>query len=242
VGVPLRSATWDDVNAVRDRLMARAAASVEQAAQGFVEDFVQTFPSVVLARLFLVVPFDQVPVPEQEQALRLAAGHPGLTAATQTLSLLGTAGTEPAWCVRARSAEHLCIPLLNRSFVQSAPMVAKLLADLEVNLASLDDGGPLVTRAMLGGINKTFFVPDARDTYDGEKRPIIAARDFVERYAVRSVFGMGGAYVNGTLAVAIVFTSELLDAATVGRFPSLIGNFKMATADHCQARRIYGAP
>lgn len=222
--------------------MTRATATVESAAQGFVEDLVQTFSTIVLARLFLVAFAEQLPLVEQAQASRVAAGHPSFTAKTRVLSLLGTAGHEPAWRSRSGSAGHLAIPLIDRTFVQTAPMIAKLLADLEVDLSSLDNGGPLVTRAMLGGLNKTFFVPDAREAKDGDGRHVIAAQDFVERYGIRSVFGMGGAYVNGTLAVAIAFTSECLDAATVGRFPSLIANFKMATTSQCQAGRIYGEP
>jgi hypothetical protein len=239
LGTPLHNASWEDINGVRDRLMARTASSVEKAAQSFVEDLVQTFPSIVLARLFLVIPLAQVPLAEQARAQSVAAGDPRLTAKTRVLSLLGTAGLEPAWCDRARSVGHLAIPLLSRKFVLGAPMIAKLLADLDVNLSSLDEGGAFVTREMLGGINKTFFVPDARETRDGSARHVIAAQDFVERYGVRSVFGMGGAYFDGTLAVTIAFASEALDAYSVGRFPSLIGNFKIATADLCQAGRIY---
>jgi hypothetical protein len=239
VETPLRDASWSEINGVRDRLMARAAPSVASAAQGFVEDFVQTFPSVALARLFVVVPLAKLPAVEQALAIRLAAGHPRLSAATLVLSLLGSAGSELAWNDRSRSTGHLAIPLLDRAFVQGAPMIAKLLADLDVNHASLDDGGPIVTRAMLGGLNKTFFVPDARETRDASARHVIAAQDFVERYGIRSVFGMGGAYVGGTLAISIAFTSELLDSTVVARFPSLIGNFKMATASQCEAGRIY---
>lgn len=48
-------------------------------------------------------------------------------------------------------------------------------------------------------------------------------------HAVRTVFGMGGAYANGLLVIAIVFSTELLDPLTVARYPSLISNFKIAT-------------
>jgi two-component system NtrC family sensor kinase len=239
LGTLLRDATWAEVNAVRDRVMTRNAESVESAAQGFVEDLVQSFSSIVLARIFLVLPLSQLPSAEQAYATRVAERHHGLTASTKVLGLLGTAGEESAWCDRSRSAGHLAIPLLDRTFVQGAPMIAKLLADLEVNLSSLDVGGPLVTRAMLGGLNKAFFVADALAAHDRSERLIIGAQDFVLRYGVRSVFGMGGAYVNGVLAIAIAFTSELLDEPTVNRFPSLIGNFKMATWPLCESGRIY---
>jgi hypothetical protein len=51
----------------------------------------------------------------------------------------------------------------------------------------------------------------------------------VANHAVRTVFGMGGAYANGLLVIAIVFSTELLDPLTVARYPSLISNFKIAT-------------
>jgi hypothetical protein len=241
LGKTIKDASWDDINGVRDRMMARTAATVSAAAQSFVEDLVQTFPTVVLARLFVVVPFASLPAAEQPRATAVAAGHPKLAAATRVLSLLGTAGAEPAWCDRARSVGHLAIPLLDQKFVQNIPMVAKLLADLDVDLAALDDGRPLVTRALLGGINRTFFVPDARETRDGAARHVIASQEFVERHGIRSVFGMGGAYVAGALAIVIAFTSELLDSVAVGRFPSLVGNFKMATSAQFDAGRIYRA-
>jgi hypothetical protein len=93
---------------------------------------------------------------------------------------------------------------------------------------------------MLGGLNKTFFVPDAREALDARARHVIGAQDFVERYDIRSVFGMGGASVNGVLAIAIAFTTESLDEPTVNRFPSLIGSFKIATTSLCQSGLLYG--
>jgi hypothetical protein len=201
--VLIAEASWSEINALRDRLGARKATSLEHAAQGFVEDLARTLPTVVLARVFL-----------------------------------GTAGVEPAWCDRRLSTGHRAIPLLNRTFVQNAPMIAKLLADLEVDLAGLDNGSPIVTRRMLGGLNNMFFVPDAQAP-ERDGRHVIAARDFVRVRGIRTVFGMGGAYVDGTLVVAIAFTTELVDRAAVDRFPSLIGNFKMATTSLLAADRIY---
>jgi hypothetical protein len=238
----LGDATWDEINALRDRLMARRCASVEQAAQAFVADLVESYPSIVLARLFLVLPFEGLPSTERAVASRVAAGHPSLKPRTPILSLFGTAGSEPAWRDRRRSVGHRAIPLINRTFVQDAPMIAKLLADLEVDLAALDDGSAIATRHMLGGVNLAFFVADAVAALDRGARHVIPARDFVERYGVRTVFGMGGAYVDGTLAIAIAFTSELLDRPTVDRFPSLIGNFKLATSAQRREDRLYASP
>jgi hypothetical protein len=109
-------------------------------------------------------------------------------------------------------------------------MIAALLAELEVDVARLD-AAAIATRRLLGGKNTRFFVADAATALDAQGRHVIAARDFVGKHQVKTVFGMGGAYVDGTLAVAIVFTNEPVPATVVDLFPSLIGNFKMATTE-----------
>jgi hypothetical protein len=143
--------------------------------------------------------------------------------------LLGTSGREPAWNDRTQSRGHRVIPLIDRAFVSGAPMLAKLLADLEIDLRPLDAGQPIDVRRMLGSQNGMFYVPDAKTATDGA-RMIIAERDFVSRYDVHTVFGMGGAYNEAVLAIAIVFTTESIERLVADRYPSLISNFKMATA------------
>ena len=105
------------------------------------------------------------------------------------------------------------------------------MGDLEIDLPQLTDGRPTIaTRRMLGGTNATFYVADAPKAVDSDGRQIIPDQTFVKTHGIRTVFGMGGAWLDGTLAVAIFFTTELLERLTVDRFPSLISNFKMATA------------
>ena len=238
----LADTTWTEIAEVRDAVKALDdAPTVQAAAQRFTRLLVETYPTVVLARLFLVLPASALPAAEQEVARGLVGDSGVLKPKTRVLSLLGTAGRHPDWNDRARSHGHLAIPLIDRSFVRGAPMIAKLLADLEVDLAGLDSGLPIATRRMVGGSNGTFYVPDAITAIDDRGRYIIPARDFVTRHGVRTVFGMGGAYLDGTLAVAIVFTSELLDRVMVGRFPSFIANFKMATARAQAADALYAA-
>jgi hypothetical protein len=234
----IADATWDDINALRDRLMARSATSVEHAAQAFAVDLAKTFPSIVLARIFATVPLERLQPGDHAYATTMARGNPDLRPHTRVLSLLGTAGADPAWCDRRLSAGHRAIPLLNRTFVQNAPMIAKLLADLEVDLAGLDNGSPIATRRMLGGLNNMFFVPDAQAP-ESDGRHVIAAQDFVKARGIRTVFGMGGSYVDGTLVIAIAFTTERIERRAVDRFPSLIGNFKMATGALAARGRLH---
>ncbi|MEO7037209.1 MAG: hypothetical protein ABI548_24865 [Polyangiaceae bacterium] len=237
-----QSSTWADVDALRTGIMAGTSASIEDAAKLFV-DQLATYSTVVLARVFLVLPLSGLPETEQAAARGAASGASQLNSKTPVLALLGSAGRLPQWRERTKSVGHLAIPLLSSDHVQNIPMIAKLLSDLEVNLAGLDDGKPIATRRMLGGLNAAFFVADAASSLDGAGRHIIPAQDFVAANEVRTVFGMGGAYADGTLAVAIVFTSETIDRAVVDRFPSVISNFKMATATLLSTGRVYrGTP
>jgi hypothetical protein len=221
---------WAVVDALRSGVMSRQSATVLQAAQTFVEDFARSLSSVVLARMFLVLPLENLPPAERELATSRAHQDARIGPKTRVLSLLGTYGQDPKWRDRLRSGGHLAVPLLDRAHVQSIPMIAKLLADLEVDLAALEEGRAIASRLMVGGRNGRFLVADAQTAVDEQGRFIIPARDFVTGFNVRTVFGMGGAYVDGTLAVAVIFTNEVIDTLVVDRFPSLISNFKMSTA------------
>lgn len=238
----ISESNWADVDLLRSQIAALTSEpDVQSAGQKLAALFVRSFSSIVLARLFIVQPFSALPTAEQDVGAELVKGDPRLTAKTQVLSLLGTDGREEAWKDRRRSQGHRAIPLLDRSFVQNTPMIAKLLSDLQVDLANLDTGAPIATRRMLGGTSSTFFIADASSAVDAQARKIIPAQDFVEKHGVRTVFGMGGAYADGALVVAIFFTDELLDRLLVDRFPSLISNFRMATSEPQTAGRIYRA-
>ena len=70
-------------------------------------------------------------------------------------------------------------------------------------------------------------------------RQIVADSAFVRENGIKTVFGMGGAYVDGTLAVMIVFCNEPLERMVVDRYGSFISSFKMATASLLASGRIF---
>lgn len=213
------------------------ACTLEVAAQRFAALFVQSFESVVLARVFLVVPLSALPV--AEQAIAVGNSLAPLSPSTPVLSLLATRGRLPAWNARTASVSHRAIPLLSSERVAAAPMIARLLSDLDVDCKALDEGRPIATRQMLGGKNGTFYVEDAHDSQDAQGRNVIPSREFALAHGVRTVFGMGGAYVDGTLVVAIFFCSEKLERSIVERFPHFIGAFKTATTRLVGQRALF---
>lgn len=235
----LASVAWEAIEQLRLRIAGARYGSIADSAQGFADIFVEHFPSIVLARVFLVVPLERLPPVDQQFAGTFVNRDPRLHASTRVLSLVGSNGHAARYMGRRNSKGHLAIPLMDRQFVQSIPMVAKLLADLEVDFQALDDGRPIATRRMLGGHNSTFYVGNASEARDATGRSIIPAQDFVHAHRIATVFGMGGAYVDGTLAVAIIFTQEQLDRAAVDRFASFISTFKISTADMLLAGNIY---
>lgn len=236
----LSEASWSDLEAMRTQIAAGKPRSFQQAAEQFTAFFATRFSTVVLARVFLVVPLDRLP-PYDRAFARAIAGHdPRLTPSTPVLSLLGTHGRDPAWNDRTRSVGHLAIPLLDRESVQAAPMIARLFADLEVEVQGLGTGGPITTRMMAGGKTAMFYVPDARTTRDDRGRLIIQS-DFATRYGVESVFGMGGSYLDGSLALAIVFCAERLERLVADRYRSFITAFQMATMELNNAGRVWSS-
>jgi hypothetical protein len=237
----LGESTWPDVERLRKTLAEGEWPSVEAAAGVFARSFSTSFSDIALVRVFGVMPVSELPPKERDFARRFAPNDARFGPATRALTLLGTHGREAGWNDRRLSRGHLCIPLLDRAFVDAAPMIAKLLADTDVDLAAFDDGRPIATRKLLGGKNGMFYVPDALNTTDTKDRFVIADRAFVQQHAIRTVFGMGGAYLNGTLVMSIVFCTSLIPRMAVDRFPSLISNFKMATSRLVEERRIFSA-
>jgi hypothetical protein len=235
----LNESTWPDVERLREILAKGEWSSVESAAGAFAETLSRSFSDIALVRVFAVMPISKVPPAELDFARRFAPDEPRFGPTTRALTLLGTCGCDPNWNHRRLSRGHLCIPLIDRAFVDAAPMIAKLLADTDVDLAAFDDGRPIATRKLLGGKNGMFFVPDALSATDANERFVIADRTFVERHAIRTVFGMAGAYLDGTLVLIIVFSTALIPRITVDRFPSLISNFKMATSRLVEEGRIF---
>ena len=234
----LSDADWPQINELRKTIEASAPSSVEDAAQRFATLFVETFSSIVLARVFIVHPFEEASALDQTFAMKLVGDDPRVNAKTPTLCLLGTRGREDDWNHRERSTGHLAIPLL-KSLVANTPMIAKLLADLELDHADLDDGFASTTQKMLGSTNGKFFVQSAPTAVDSRNRPIIPGRSFVKQYDVKTVFGMGGSYFDGMLAVVIFFTNEQLEKVVADRYASFISTFKTVTTRLQQKRLIY---
>lgn len=231
---------------LRLRPMVDAATTLEEAAQALADQLFEAFPrATVLARVYATVPFSRLPESNRVATTRMATergAEARLAPTTPVLSLLGTHGVEADWCDRRRSRGHAGIPLIDASFVDSTPMVARLLRDLGLELTLVERWADEYSRALIGGFNGVFYVPDAATAVDTRSRLIVPAQDFVTKYHVKTVFGMGGSYLTdpaGTIIACIVFANTYVPRQKAERFSSLMAQFKSATFPRVRAGRIF---
>jgi hypothetical protein len=220
-----------DVDRIADELGAgaRSADTVQAAAQSWVTTLTRAFPETVpLARIYAVLPNSRLTGTESRflaQFMQKNRLGDKIDPGTLVLTLLGTSGVEDAWKDRERSQGHLAIPLLSGAFVEGAPMVARLLGDFGVGVSWIDSRDSAVVVKKLGSNLGTFYVRDASTEKDGQGRHVVPAQDFVKQYGVHTVFGFGGAYLDGTLVTLILFTRESLEPADVQRYMPFMSQF-----------------
>ena len=82
----------------------------------------------------------------------------------------------------------------------------------------------------MGRAKRLFFVEDAAKATDVQGRQIISAQDFVSRYEVKGVFGIGGAYVGGQISVLVVFCRDTFPRTAAEYFMTLMALFQAKTA------------
>lgn len=90
----ITKATFEEVR--KEVLALEERPSIEAAAQAFAAILSRRFSTVVLARVFLLLPFSALGPVERAQARQLAAGAP-LARESRVLTLVGTSGVEEVW-------------------------------------------------------------------------------------------------------------------------------------------------
>jgi hypothetical protein len=227
-----------EVQTLRTRIRAATAplscaqASCQRIAELLYGEFRETVP---LVRVYLTVPFSNLPKFNQDFVSSLASGN-GVGAllkpGTPVLSLVGTCGKEPKWNAYVSSQGHVGIPLVGSEFVDSIPMISRLLMELGVGLRWLDaPTGGVNTQLTAAALSGKFYVENAATSVDDRGRKIIPAQGFVEQYGIRSVFGVGGTYLSPSDLLAVIFfTREQLEIAQLDPFMQLLTGIKAATA------------
>lgn len=235
----------NEIKDFRDRMHEELqhCAHLQEAAQRCARLLYTEFPeSIVLVRLFVTLPFKDLPSRDQDFVTQLTDAKgllPLLNEKTSVLSLLGTYGIESDWQDRYQSKGHLGIPLVSSSFVGSIPMVSRLMSDMGIDLAGFDEEDKDIVIKSLGQTVGVFYVRDAKTRLDQQNRKIVSAQDFVADYDIKTVFGLGGSYLNGSFVTMIIFTREAVEQSQIERLMLLVNTFKIATMSWMMSRTIF---
>lgn len=217
--------------------------SLENAAQQLVTKIHAQFDeSVVLARVYLTVPYGALPSANTEFVKKLVSSTPAaseLKPTTPVLSLVGSHGQEEDWCDRRNSKGHVGIPLISSSFVDAIPMISRLLKELGVPVEWVDSHDAEIIVKTVGQSAGLFFAENAAEATDRLGRKIIAAQDFVSSYGVKSVFGIGGAYPGSEMIVIVVFCRDAVSRAAAEKFLPLANLFKEKTGSLVGPAKVF---
>ena len=220
-----------------------SANCVEDVACAVVDQLYEEFSdSLVLARLFLSVPFQSLPDRQRQSASEMARSaqlESLLTPTTPVHSLLASRGAVLEWNDVAKSRGHVAIPLLSQEFVGSIPMMSRLLKDLLLPLTWVQDPRGLMLAQTIGSEAGYFHVLDAANDRDEQGRLIIPAQEFVSAHGVKSVFAVGGMVFGGAVLVIILFSLEHVEVRTVRTFIPLIGLLRAALIARYSTSRIF---
>ncbi len=189
--------------------------------------------SIVLTRLFATIPFKDIPESNKEFVMTLAHSNgvsEQIKEETLILSLLGSRGAKPEWDDRCKSKGHIGIPLISSDFVDRIPMMSRLLQQLGASIDWIEDADTKLVANVFKSISGVFYVRDAATEVDNKGRKIIAAQDFVNEEKVKSVFGIGGGYVNNSLFFTnVIFLREFIEKEMAEHFMHQASRFKIAT-------------
>lgn len=202
-------------------IFSTTAKTMESAAERAATLLFQSFENPVtgeadcaLARIFKTHPYSQLSEDLQTYARRQAP-EISFSPETTCLTLIGTAGLDPAWNSRHLSAGHRAIALASVEVVERAPMIANLFRQLGCELEWVVKPNPDVLLMSQRTFN-VFFVEDAHGS-----EFIPSQTGFVIPFGIRSVVGFGGALPTGELFVAVMFLKTAISSEVALRFSSL---------------------
>ena len=189
-------------------------------------------PSLALVRFYKVLPFERLE-PELQAVAQASAPELGSLAGVQCLTLLGTAGDEPAWNDRRASKTYRVVPLPDVESIERMPMLAALIDELGVDPGYVVHPDLSRSRGTHQRDRKVFYVPEAQGS------PFVPEQaDFVVPYGIRSVLGVGGLLPSGALFAIVLFSKEPIPRETAEGFAVVAVSAKAAVLPFVE-RRVF---
>ncbi len=175
-----------------------------------------------LARFFKTHDYGALESPLQAFARAMLNGD-APAPSTKCLTLLATAGDQPAWNDRRQSAAHQAIPLASEAIIRGAPMISSLLSELGVEVGQLVASQAVILVDHEPSSFNVFYVEDARGSPH-----IPAQKDFVTPAGIRSVLGFGGRLSYGDIFAVILFLKTSIAREVAEQFRTLALSLKLA--------------
>lgn len=178
--------------------------------------------SCVLVRLFKTHPYHQLTAP-LSRCIQEILGSVPTDPTLKCLTLLATAGAQPAWNDRQRSVGYQAWPLTGLDLNVQYPMFVQLIKQFGLDLDTVVQPDPTLLVDLEHKTFNVFHVADAAGS------PYIPAQaNFVIPFGVRSVLGFGGILPTGNLFTVILFAKVHIPRETAEAFKTLALNVKMA--------------
>jgi diguanylate cyclase (GGDEF)-like protein len=201
---------------------------------GFIDDRTGS-PAMALVRFYKTHPFGALDDDLRAFVRGMLAGAPP-SPDMQCLTLLASAGERPEWNSRKTSVGHRAIPLPSEQFVEQSPMIAHLIRQFGLDVASLLEPDPRLLMDADQHSHNVFYVPEAVGS------PMIPAQqDFVVPFGIRSVIGVGGLLPAGELFALILFSRTHIARETAALFGPLSLSVKVAVLPVCQPESTFRA-
>ncbi|MGI8499040.1 MAG: hypothetical protein ACR2OG_15835 [Gemmatimonadaceae bacterium] len=221
------------------RRLGSGARSMEETAERIVRYFREHLrpaadgdPECALVRFFLTVPYGELE-PELQSFARTIVGDADIGPGMRCLTLLATAGDEPAWNSRRTSVGHRTLPLVSEESIARSPMIAQLMRQFGIEVGTVIAPDPALIVDEEQHSYNVFHIPDAVGS------PFIPAqREFVLRFGICSVLGFGGLLPSGELFAVILFSKLNIPRQTADLFKTLALNVKVALLPFLGGRRF----
>ena len=178
--------------------------------------------ATALVRFYRTVDYGRLDASLREFGARLMP-HQSLGPDTRCLTLLASAGDKPAWNSPTTSVGHRTIPLPSTQVVETIPMVAQLLAQLGIDIASVVTPDPGLMLEADQRTYNVFYVPEAAGS------PFIPAQqEFVAPFHIRSVVGFGGVLAPRDVFAVLMFATVPIPRSVADIFRNAAMNLKLA--------------
>ena len=204
------------------RALGQSAETMEEAARDIVDFLYKKFcveggtgSEFALLRCFKTHRLTELPDDLQAVAVK-SMGAMDIAPELRCLTLLASRGELPEWNGRHHSQGHRAIPLPSVDMVRRAPMIARLVVQMGLEIEDIVRPEPSL---LVDLHRKTFNVFHIEEAVGSEFVP--AQHAFVIPYKVRSVLGFGGLLPSGELFAIVMFSKVRIPRETAELFRTL---------------------